>query len=113
MIAGEYAQAARVKWERVVHAKLSTKISDRVFSRYRNALHGPAGPRSHVRLKELIDALHAFEINRIGSGFRQPVRRGFGEELARILLALFPDLRIEIAKDAGAVGRPAPPVVPG
>ena len=37
----------------------------------------------------------------------------FREQQARVVLAVLPELRIEIAEDAGAVRRPAPPVVFG
>src|SRR6185369_10697480 len=38
--------------------------------------------------------------------------RSFREELARIVLTLFPDFGIEIAEDTLAVGSPTPPVIP-
>src|SRR4051794_38953282 len=111
MIAGEYAEATGVKRQRRVHAKLGTEVSDRMLRRDRVLLQ--TRRRRHVRLKTLVEALHTFHVDRIGRSFGQPEGRRFREQLARIVLTLFPDFGIEIAEDALTVGSPAPPVIPG
>src|SRR5687768_4652942 len=103
MIAGEYAEATRIKRQRIVHAKLGTEISNRVFVGDLQIIDGPTGPRRHIRSKSLIYKPDAFEINRIRSRLRQTISRRFREQLPGIVFTLFPGLRIEVAENAGAI----------
>src|SRR6185369_7316815 len=112
MIAREYSEAARVKRKRSVHAELRTEVRDWMFRRDLLVLVLPVRTHRHVRLENLIDATYALEIDGIGGGFGEPVGRRLCEQLSRVVLTFFPNFRIEIAENAGAVRRPAPPVVP-
>ena len=94
-----------------MHAKLSTKVSNRMFAR--DGFWLQVRRRSHVRLKPLVETVHTFQIDRIRCGFGESKGRCFSQELSRIVFALFPNLGIEIAEDAFAVCGPAPPVIPG
>src|SRR5215217_3275254 len=111
MIARENAEPAGIKWKRSVHPKLGTKISNRMFACYGFRLQMRL--RREVRLKTLVDAAHAFQVNRICGGFGQSIGGCFGQELSWIVFTLFPDFGIEISEDALAVASPAPPVIPG
>src|SRR6185436_13107577 len=101
MIAGENAETTGVKRQRSVNAKLRAEVSNRMFLCDRVELQ--LRLRRHVRLKSLVDAAHAFHVDRIGRRFSQAEGRRFRQELSWVVFALFPDLGIEIAEDAIAV----------
>src|SRR6185369_13516451 len=60
-----------------------------------------------------VKRFNAIGKGRIRANLGQTQVRNLRQQQARVLLALLPKVRIEIAKHVGTVGRPAPPVVPG
>src|SRR2546421_6140573 len=115
VVAREYAEAARIERQRVVHAELRAEVRDRVRLSYlARVLGGPSlRARAHVRVEGFGDAAHALDVDGVGRHAHQAVLRNLFEEAARVVLANVPDLLVEVAEDGGAVGVPAPPVVPG
>src|ERR1041385_276522 len=93
-----------------MNTKLRAEVSDRMFRRDRVLLQ--TRRRCQIRLKILVEALHPLHVNRIGRRFSQTEGRRLREQLSRIVLTLFPDFGIEIAKDTLAVFGPTPPVIP-
>ena|SRR5205085_799928 len=113
MVACEYAEAAGIERQRIVNAKLRTKVSDGSIGRDLKIVERPADALGHVRLKLLIELSHTFEIDGIGSRFGQPVFGSLREQPPRVLFTFFPNFRIEVAKNSSAVRGPTPPVIPG
>ena len=100
MIAGEYAETAGIKWQRIVYAKFGA-VSDWMFRCYRRIT---ARRFDAMYASKLRNAINAFQVNRIGCNFGEPVRRNLRQQLSWIVFALFPKLRIEIAKRAAPSG---------
>src|ERR1044072_5911320 len=98
-MAGQDAGSTRIKRQRIVNAKLSAEISNRTIRCDLQFAEGPADALSHVRLKPFLDASHALEVNRIRRCFRQTKLRRFREQSPRVVLAVFPKLRLQVAKD--------------
>src|SRR5687768_14716200 len=96
MIAGEYAETAGIEWERIVYTKFGAEISDWMFRCYRRIT---AGLRRHVRIETAANSINAFQVNRIGCNFGEPVGRKLGQQFSWIVFALFPKLRIEIRSE--------------
>src|ERR1700752_849860 len=94
-----------------MNAKFSAEVSNGVIQRNWRLFQMCRG--RHVRLKTIIKFAHSIEVDRIRSSLGKPVRRSLCKQLSGIMFALFPNLGIEIAKDTGAIGSPAPPIVPG
>ena len=95
-----------------MNAKLRAEVSNWMFGRDRFVFMLSVRTGGHVRLKTLAETTYTFEVNGICSSFSQSIRRCFRKKLSWIALTLFPDLGIEITKDALAIRGPTPPVIP-
>jgi hypothetical protein len=114
VVAGEYAEATRVERERVVYAELGAEVGHGALARYlRGVARGPGvGRRVGVTVEALGQAGDALDVARLGRHLPQVELGCFDEQAARVVPALLPDLRVEVAHHGLAVRRPAPPEVP-
>src|ERR1044072_5227389 len=113
VVAREDAEAARVERQRVMHAELRAEVCDRVLVREsaRVACGPSLVPRSHVGVEAFGEKAHALDVDGVGRHPHQAVLRHLFEQAARVVLALVPDLLVEVAEDGVPVRVPAPPVV--
>ena len=91
-----------------MYAVLRAKICDRMI------LANPAGSwrRIHVLIEAGKKAIEQLEITRVGRHLGQSILRNFFQQSTRIVFTLVPRFGIEILEKAGAIARPAPPVIP-
>src|SRR5438477_12472577 len=100
MISREYSQTSRIKRERIVHAELCTEISDRIRpgDMCGQSRLGPALCIAHVFRESLVQLLNTIGEGRIRGHLGQSQIRNLGQQQTWILLALLPQVRIEVAE---------------
>src|ERR1051325_7715684 len=115
MIAGKNSKAARIKRKGIVHSELSAEVGDRrlLCNLWSKLQLWPGNRVVHVSVEILGQLLNAFGKGWIGSHLSQTQIRNLRQKQSRILLALLPEIGIEIAKDFRSVGGPTPPIIPG
>ena len=101
MVAGQYAETARVVGQGIMHAVLSTEIGDR---RRRCQVACGGG----VITKFAVKPLDAADVRLISGTLPQPKAADTLEHQTRILLALVPQFGVEVAKECNALGTPTP-----
>src|SRR5438128_10262827 len=115
MITGEDSQTSRIKRERIVHTELCTEVSDWILpgDMCRQSQLRPGLRVAQVFGESPVQLLNTVRERRICGHLGQSQIRNVAQQQTRILVALLPQVRIEIAENFRAVGRPAPPVIPG
>ena len=115
MIAREDSQTARIKRQRIVHAELCTEVSDWILpgDMCRQSQLRPGLRVAQVFGESPVQLLNTVRERRICGHLGQSQIRNVGQQQTRILVPLLPQVRIEIAENFRAVGRPTPPVIPG
>src|SRR5258707_7645622 len=115
MVARQDAEPAGVKRQRTVDSVFSAKVSDGSCGRDRSGEMkiGRRARVTQVGIKTRGQLSYALCVCWIGGPFRNAKVRSLRQLSARIVLALFPNIFVKIAKGFRPIGRPAPPVIPG
>ena len=99
VIAREHPQPAGIERQRVVYAVLCAEVCDGIFAR--DLLFGVRFPGAlvrHVSIETFGEPPHTLAIVRVTRHLHQAKLRDFRQQASRVVLALFPDRRIEVTK---------------
>ena len=111
VIAGQDAEAARIDRQRFVDAELRGEVRDRSRPEDARVPGAPGVGRVQILLKAAIGVVDAAVQRQLRGPFLELVDRDLLQQGHGIVVERAPEDRIELAKEAGRVGVPAPPEI--
>ena len=113
VVAGEYAETARVDRHRLVNAELQGEIGHRFRSEHAGVGPPPGRRHAHVFLQSPEGLVDAAVQHQFGGPHLQPLGSELREQGDRVMVQLAPANGIEVAKEIDDLSVPAQPQIAG